>query len=30
MGKHKHYKAMGFLHILCEALILTITKIREK
>ena len=30
MGKHKHFKALGFLHILCEALIHTIPKIWEK
>ena len=30
MGKHKDYKAMGFLPISCEALINTIPKIWEK
>ena len=30
MGKHKHFKAMGFLHISCVALIHTIPKIWEK
>ena len=30
MGKHKHSKAMGFLHISCVALIHTIPKIWEK
>ena len=30
MGKHKHSKAMGYLHISCVALIHTIPKIWEK
>ena len=30
MGKHKHSKAMGFLHISCEALIHATPKILEK
>ena len=30
MGKHKHSKAMGFLHILCEALTDTVLQIWEK
>ena len=30
MGKHKHFKAMGFLHASCEAVIVTISKLWEK